>query len=154
PLPELCEGHRYQNCPMPEIDTFVEEMIPAYGVTLLHGKSSAGKSALAWEIANAVQTGKPLLGLRTVKTDVLYISLDMTQRSLLGRWRGSTKHPKPKEEQFKPNFYIYTPRIFRLAEDTDKGEKWRKDEFKPKIEPFGLIIIDALGNFVEDTKDE
>src|SRR4051794_40559621 len=81
-------GKALQKAPLVETAWLVDEMIPSAGVTFLHGPTTAGKSALAWAIGNAVQTGKPLFGLPTIKARVLFVSLDMAEAPLKMRWFG------------------------------------------------------------------
>jgi hypothetical protein len=105
---------------------------------------------LAWAIGNAVQTGKPLFGLPTVKAEVLFVSLDMAEGPLKMRWFGTKDKPKPSKAKFNPEFDTSFPFTFPFIDENEDGEVFRK-LFKKSIEPYGLIIIDALGRFVGDT---
>jgi len=143
-------GKTLQKAPLVQAAWLIEEMIPSTGVTFLHGPTTAGKSALAWAIGNAVQTGKPLFGLPTIKAQVLFVSLDMAESPLKMRWFGTMDKPKPSKAKFNPEFDTIFPSTFPFIDDGEDGETFRK-VFKESIKPYGLIIIDALGRFVGDT---
>jgi len=144
-------GKELQKAPLVKTAWLVDSMIPSTGVTFLHGPTTAGKSALTWAIGNAVQTGKPLLGcLNTVKTEVLFVSLDMAEDPIKMRWFGTKDKPKAPSSRFNPEFTTIFPKLFPLIEENPDGDAFRA-AFKSFIKPYGLIVIDALGRFVGDT---
>lgn len=143
-------GKALQKASLVQMAWLVDGIIPSTGVTFLHGPTTAGKSALAWAIGNAVQTGKPLFGLPTGKADVLFVSLDMAEGPLKMRWFGTKDKPKPSKAKFNPEFDTIFPSTFPFIDENEDGEVFR-EVFKKSIEPYGLIIIDALGRFVGDT---
>jgi hypothetical protein len=54
----------------------VDKLLP-YGITLLHGKSSLGKTPFGWHLAQAVATGSPFLGHEVKRTgNVLWLEAD------------------------------------------------------------------------------
>jgi AAA domain len=143
-------GKDLQKAPLVKTAWLVDGMIPSTGVTFLHGPTTAGKSALTWAIGNAVQTGKPLFGLQTVKTEVLFVSLDMAKDPLKMRWFGTKDKPKAPSSRFNPEFTTIFPKLFPFIEENGDGDAFRA-AFKSFIELYGLIVIDALGRFVGDT---
>lgn len=63
--------------PQPPVLWICEGILCAGGITLLHGKTSVGKSPFTWEIARAVSTGQDAFGLYpTRKSRVLYVEGD------------------------------------------------------------------------------
>lgn len=63
--------------PQPPVLWSCRELLPAGGITLLHGKTSVGKSPFTWEIARAISTGQDAFGLfNTTKSRVLYVEGD------------------------------------------------------------------------------
>ncbi len=115
-------GKDLQKAPLVKTAWLVDGMIPSTGVTFLHGPTTAGKSALTWAIGNAVQTGKPLFGLQTVKTEVLFVSLDMAKDPLKMRWFGTKDKPKAPSSRFNPEFTTIFPKLFPFIEENGDGD--------------------------------
>lgn len=55
-------------------------------VAILFANTGKGKSALAVQIADAISTGKTILGLETTKSKVLYIDFELTTKSFQLRY--------------------------------------------------------------------
>lgn len=66
---------------------------------LLYGRSGIGKTAVAWEMAHAIQAGKPVWGFPTVQTNVLFLELDTPFELVQNRWENA-------EPAYDPNFSI------------------------------------------------
>ena len=137
---------------LPETSWLVEPLIPSSGCTLLHGPTSVGKSALVWAIANAVQAGESIFGMKVIQADVLFVSIDMTEIPLRIRWFGSQKEPKSEEDRFDPLFDYVAPSFLSIMDPnwvtSPLGVKFRKT-----LTPYGFVIFDALGSMVGDTND-
>lgn len=68
-------------------DFLWEGIIPSRSkMVLLHGPGGVGKSALLWNLFNAIEQGQPFLGLPTRKAKTLIISTDMSVHELHMRW--------------------------------------------------------------------
>lgn len=63
----------------------IEPIIPASGITLLHGSTDAGKSTLLLTLQDHISQGKDFFGMKTTQARVLYINLDMPQRLFIAR---------------------------------------------------------------------
>jgi hypothetical protein len=74
----------------------------------------------------------------------------MAKDPLTMRWFGTKDKPKPQSARFNPEFTTTFPSTFPFIDENEDGEVFR-EVFKKSIEPYGLIIIDALGRFVGDT---
>jgi hypothetical protein len=72
----------FENLPAPE--WLVEKVLPRGATAVAYGEPNVGKTFGAISVTNSVATGKPLLGLLTVKVPTLYIAsegmLDITHR--------------------------------------------------------------------------
>jgi RecA-family ATPase len=75
--PRIEEWHDFvANCP-PEPPELIEGFLHEGCKAALAGQSKAGKSHLAKQLAHAVATGSPFLGMDTLKTPVLYLNLEL-----------------------------------------------------------------------------
>ncbi len=59
-----------------KVDWIVEDFISPGGWTFLVGETKTGKSMLMIQLCNALQTGTPFLGMKTRKSNCLYIQAD------------------------------------------------------------------------------
>ncbi len=132
-VPDLTEEERRP----PEF--IVDGMIPV-GMTFLSGAPKIRKSFLALQMAVAVATGTPFLGLATTRCDVAYLDLEGSKSRISSRSaRMSTKIPG--------NVFITNSITERLADGlVDKLRQLHRA--RPSIR---LIIIDtysrARGNY-------
>ncbi|MEE8115092.1 MAG: AAA family ATPase [Nitrososphaerales archaeon] len=142
---------------LPEVSWLVKPLIPASGRTILHGPTSAGKSALVWALGNAIQTGRPVFSMEVRQANVLFVSLDMADIPLRIRWFGSKDNPKPKEDRFYPKFDYITPQMLPILERDPKGNWWidspKGKEFRSLLGLYQFVIFDALGAMVGNTND-
>lgn len=66
----------------------ISPILPAQGITLLHGRFSLGKSPLTWKIAQCVSDGTPFFRLPVETTGpVLYLEIDTPERQVKPRLR-------------------------------------------------------------------
>ena len=66
----------------------IAPILPAQGITILHGRFSLGKSPLTWKIAQCVSDGEDFFGLPVSTTGpVLYIEVDTPERQVKPRLR-------------------------------------------------------------------
>jgi hypothetical protein len=145
---EVCHGESLTEKDMPDASFLVDELISATGLTFLHGPTSAGKSALIWSIANALNEQQPVFGFTTyAKTRTLFVSLDMNDMALKIRWFGSKQKPKPAANRFYPKFDYITPLVFPILQDGFLESKIAA-RFQEISAEYGLVIFDALGNMV------
>lgn len=124
-VPDLTEEERRP----PEF--IVDGMIPV-GMTFLSGAPKIRKSFLALQMAVAVATGTPFLGLATTKCDVAYLDLEGSKSRISSRSaRMSTKIPG--------NVYITNSITERLADGlVDKLRQLHRA--RPSIR---LIVVDT-----------
>jgi len=75
--------------PVRETDWLVYPILGRQGITFFHGKSSLGKTPLAWEIARAVSVGESVtrfgLEVRCEPASVLYVEAETALRNTLPR---------------------------------------------------------------------
>lgn len=113
----------------------VENLIREKGLYCLLGCAKVGKSSLALQIANSVCNGLNFLDLRTKKTNVLYISTEMTQEEIYLRANLMNCNLDDK-------FYYYYP--------TESGAKIKLFDLEREISNFKnqidgkLVIIDMF----------
>ena len=118
-------------------DFIWEGLIPEKSkMVLLHGPGGSGKSSLIWSLFNAVEQGKPFLGLNTKATKTLIISTDMSIFELFLRWRSG----------FKPSFTMAVQPPFDLIDPTFVNSKtYTEIKAYVKDNGIGLIGIDTIG---------
>ena len=117
----------------PDIPAIVEGLIFP-GITFINGKSKLGKSFLALQVADAVETGGEVLGCKCAKGSVLHYSLEDGRRRNQKRWRTMGIEPKEAKYQFrdrKPKIPLLTMGLEEEIED------WIKATHDAK-----LVIID------------
>jgi hypothetical protein len=104
------------------------------GITFINGKSKLGKSFLALQIADAVETGGTFLGRKCAKGGVLHYSLEDGKRRNKARWKQMGINPTEAWYQFRDR----TPKIPLLTLGLeDEIENWIKNTPDAK-----LVIID------------
>ena len=104
------------------------------GITFITGKSKLGKSYMALQLGNAVETGGKFLNCQCVKGDVLHYSLEDGRRRNQSRWKQMGIKPENALYQFrdrKPKPPLLTLGLEKEIED------WIKNTPNPK-----LVIID------------
>ena len=124
----------------PEPKWIVKNILPA-GLAFLAGKPKAGKSWLAMQLAHAVGTGAPFLGVNTTRQKVLYIALEdsprrLSQRMKLQNWENRT------------SVRFITPAQHSLIGALEKGGV---DKVLAHIarHNYGLVIIDTLTRAID-----
>ncbi len=131
-------------------EEFTEEMfllepyIPINSRIVLYGDSSLGKSAIMWQMADAIQENKTLWGLPTQQANVLVLELDTPPELVQRRWRDA----QPK---FEPTFDIVFEQmgidclqfLSNYPDDRHKKLKdaWQEAHAKRK---YGLVCVDAM----------
>ena len=104
------------------------------GITFINGKSKLGKSFLALQIADAVETGGTFLGRKCAKGGVLHYSLEDGKRRNKARWKQMGINPTEAWYQFRDR----TPKIPLLTNGLENEiENWIKNTPDAK-----LVIID------------
>ena len=115
----------------PAMRWIVEGLIPE-GLTVLAGKSKAGKSWLLLQMALAVAKGQSFLGFNTVKTKAVYLALEDSERRIQSRM-------KYQQQGGSANLQIldrWEGGIDSLVRDL------------PAIPDVQLLIIDTWGRFI------
>jgi len=126
----------------------LEPYIPRHSISVLFGKPTLGKTAIAWQFANAVQTGQPLWGHPTAQANVLFMELDMPMDLTQLRWQDS-------DPVFQPGFVTVFDNVSIdcmqfLANYPDQRHKEIKHLLTTLHEKyqFGLVCVDALREVV------
>src|SRR5262245_9126402 len=83
-MKELWSAQALQDAELPELQWTVEGWL-AEGLGLRIGKPKAGKSWLLFQLAIAVASGEPFLGMPTHQGDVLLLALEDGRRRLKTR---------------------------------------------------------------------
>lgn len=84
---ETVDAETLLSTPMSKTVFIVDNLIPQ-GVNVISGASKIGKSWLMLWLGLQVSQGLPVWGLTTQQCDVLYLSLEDTQRRIKDRLRG------------------------------------------------------------------
>ncbi len=96
------------NTEFPEPEYIVQGLLPA-GLSSLGGRPKIGKSLLALQLAYAVASGKPFLGIKTSQRSVCYLALEDSPRRLKSR------------NNLQGNFGEIVPLTFEMKWDTFKA---------------------------------
>ena len=134
--------------PRPESLFLLEPYVPQNSIVVLYGKPTLGKTAIAWNIAHAIQSGEPLWGFPTQKANVLFLELDMPMLMVQERWADA-------DPPFEPTFCT----VFEdVTIDCTQFLAVRTDERHREIirifadlharYNFGLVCVDALREVV------
>jgi hypothetical protein len=122
----------------------IEDLLPAEGIALLHGRFSLGKSPFAWALAQSVSEGLPFFGYHCNENGaVLWIEVD--EPLLIAQDRISKLNPRPKQ------MYLVGSRQFTIANPRPEDlEHYRQlnDKLHPK-----LVVINTLRK-VHDLDDK
>ena len=108
---DVIDAESLMAMPLKQTTFFVEGLIPQ-GLTVLAGASKAGKSWMVLWMALKIARGEELWGLKTKKSDVLYLSLEDTRARLQRRLYELTES-SPLELRLA----TYAPRIGAGLED-------------------------------------
>ena len=122
---------------LPELPYLVDPLIPKFGITMLHGPAGAGKSALGFHLVESLQRGGSFLGQPTVKSNALYLNLEMPMQGL---------HYRLKTAGFRPPAYLINhPPIDMLQQGFQLTPMYR--ELRSVVMDLGIdcIVIDNLG---------
>lgn len=73
------QGHTFAEIQKLEISVnwVVDRLIPERAITLLHAPGGSGKTWAALQLARALSTGSPFLGIQTQQRPVLYVDYEM-----------------------------------------------------------------------------
>lgn len=127
---------------LPPVKFLLDQLVPAGGITFVHGPPGCGKSAFVWGAANAISVGQPYLGLATTQANCLLLSTDMNLYMYKIRWGDKG------DEKFTPAFpFAVLPRC-NISAPTFLGGTLAKQisEFVGQGS-IQLLLFDALGGF-------
>jgi hypothetical protein len=115
----------------PEPEWIVEGLLPI-GLSSLGGRPKVGKSLLSLQLAYAVASGEPFLGMRTTQRSVYYLALEDSPRRMKSR------------NNRQGNFEV-APLTFQMKWDPfDAGGK-ESLLYIMREGKHGLIIVDTVG---------
>ncbi len=120
------------------IDWVISDLIPP-GVSLLVGRPKQGKSWLVHAMALMVAAGRPVFGLQTSGSAVLYLALEDSERRLYGRTKLLVKSYGLSDAELHSKFY-YMTQAPMLGDGLEAALQQKMDE----IPNLRLIVIDVL----------
>ncbi len=120
------------------IDWVVSDLIPP-GVSLLVGRPKQGKSWLVHAMALMVAAGRPVFGLRTSGSPVLYLALEDSERRLHDRTKLLIRSYGLSDAELHSKFY-YMTHAPMLGDGLETALQAKMDE----IPGLRLIVIDVL----------
>lgn len=71
------------------IEWIIEGLIPKNSIVLLYGRGGIGKTTLMMILANAIDKGLPVFGMKTVKTKVIIVDYENSLAVLVERAKGT-----------------------------------------------------------------
>jgi len=101
-----------------QVEWVVDRLIPKEAITVLFGRGGIGKTWLVMDMARAIGSGTPFLGLQTIQSQVIYIDFENPQSVLNERtqklgnrpgvvfWRANNNNLKPPKIDSK-NWELY-----------------------------------------------
>lgn len=104
-------------------------------VSILFSGTGTGKSTFAVQVADAISSGKPILGLSTTKKSVLYFDFELSSKAFQLRYS-----IKNKNYQFHDDF-------IRIEIDRKKTVLTGENSFEE-------LIFDSINNIVQSSKAE
>lgn len=115
---------------------------------MLYGRSGIGKTAVAWQMAQAIHTGESVWGFPTKRANVLFVELDMPENLAIKRW-------KDADPEFTPRFHLAFEemsldyRMFLSAYPDDRHkEALDKMQNAHRQYEYGVVFVDALREVV------
>lgn len=129
--------------PRPPLEFVVENFIPKGTLTVVAGKPGIYKTSVMMNMGESVANGLSWLGLKTTKTNVLYIDVEMGNYTLLNRLEYVLKGLDTKEAHLRYTSQIGT---FSLWKEEDRPRKILAHEIKRL--GVGLCIIDPLSGIL------
>lgn len=118
-------------------DFLWEGVIPTKSkVVLLHGPGGVGKSAFLWSLFNAIEEGKPFLGLATKQAKTLIISTDMSVYDIYLRW----------DQNFTPLFHMEISLPFEVRDPRfPKTDLYKRVKDFVGLNNIELVAFDTVG---------
>jgi archaellum biogenesis ATPase FlaH len=123
-----------------KVEWLIDRLLPKESITVLFGKGGIGKTWLSLDMARAVGTGEPFLGLATKQSPVVFIDFENplavlnTRTQKLGNgenvyfWRANNQNiPAPKLDSANYHIYKQLPKDALLIIDTLRASQ-SKDE--------------------------
>ena len=115
---------------------------------LFYGRAGIGKSAVTFQMAQAIQLGMPIWGMPTQQTDVLYIELDTPGNLVANRWKGA-------QPAFQHAFTLITEEVSwdyrQFLSPSPSGESeqilYTLSDLHKRYN-YGVVFIDALREVV------
>ena len=95
--------------PDQEISFICDPLIPAQGVTFLHGPKGIGKSPFIWSLARAVASGRHFLGMPCTQGCVLTIEVDSPKAIVVPRLKQIKDLPDDMYVLWAHQFNIMSP---------------------------------------------
>lgn len=132
----LQSGKRFIRTIRPGAAFYIDQLVPAAGITLVFGPPSCGKSTLLWTMAEAMWTKQKFLGkFPTHKARTLFLNVDMPGDALWRRFNGAKYEPRFWICDFSNHFNITTlqatnPGVFQALQAT--------------AHRFQVVMIDSL----------
>jgi hypothetical protein len=126
---------------------WVEGIVPTRSICLLAGRSGLGKSPLAYQLAVAVSSGRPFLGIPVQQGTVLYLDYENGLAQVLAVQRQLSIHLGLE----------WPPEDLLCWSGNDAPPNWGKEgwnvwEMVEEIRP-GLVIVDSLGSCQPDAEE-
>lgn len=116
----------------------VDKLLPATGYTLLTSPPKRGKSLIGAYVSLAVATGKPVWGLETIKSGVLYLDLEQEDEDAYERYKRISDY-----------LGVDLPANFHIAfswTGMDEGGLDKISEFLVDHPHVRLVVVDTLAD--------
>ena len=141
-------GGELLHLPRHESVFWFDPYVPRDGITVLYGRPTIGKTAVAWQMAQAIQTGSTLWRLPTTRANVLFLELDMPMVLAQERWIDA-------EPPFSPEFSIIFEGasidsfqlVSRVRDERHKEIAATLTALHEKLH-YGVVFVDALREVV------
>lgn len=138
PCVDVVDVSELQDKTLPPMKWLIDDLLPVGGVVMLSAKPKMGKSFLAIQLALSVASGGEFLGFQARKSEVLYIDLETSQRSMKNRISMMTDNA-PR------GLYLMTPKeVFEFG-NIGNGFESQVDYFLETHKGVKLVIVDTYG---------
>ena len=125
---------------LPDQQWLIENVIPAQSLTLIYAQTGHQKSLLSLDIARSLATGKSWLKQSTLKSRVLYIDGEMSQRNIATRVQSMEINTIPKGDLT----YLATSLIDDIEFDL-RDDKCRKQLITDlKNNDYNVVVLDNI----------
>lgn len=139
-LPDVVPTASYQGNIPESAEVLIQNVLSRGEKLMISGPSKAGKTFLLMELAIAVSNGDPWLGLETVKSNVLYLNMELKPETFAKRIDWIYRERYGASKQWSSNLDVWHLRGY----NTPLEKLVPKIKKRCKAKDYSIVIVDPL----------